>query len=159
VTTATDLHEPAAAPAATGPPAAEPIGVVLAENHKTMRRSLRVLLDGETDLEVIAEAVDLKTALDVVRERQPPVLVLDLRVSIGSGMDAIRRLHEAAPITEIVALSMHENPAYAVSALTAGAIGYVLKDDADSDLPEAVRRAATHGEYISPRARPRSWRV
>jgi two-component system response regulator NreC len=129
---------------------ARPIRVVLADDHAMMRRSLRLLLEGEADLEVIAEAGDLETVMRHVREHRPRVLALDLGMPNGSSIDAIRRLRQEVPGMEIVVLTMEESPVFARQALDAGAIGFVLKEMADEDLPEAVRRAARGLHYVSP---------
>ena len=128
-----------------------PIRVVLADDHTLMRRSLRLLLDGEDDVEVIAEASDLATVVSHVGRHRPNVLVADLRLPSGSSIDAIRRLRAQAPDTEIVVLTMDESPLFAQHAVDAGAIGYVLKDRADSELLTAIRCAANGEEYVSAR--------
>jgi len=125
------------------------ISVVLADDHAVVRRNLRLLLDGEADLEVIAEAGDLSTAIRHVHGHAPQVLVLDLQMPNGSSIDAVRRLRELVPQTEIVVLTMEPSPLFAQRALEAGAIGFVLKDRADTELPEAVRRAASGDEFAS----------
>jgi len=110
-----------------------------------------MVLDGEDGVKVIAEAGDLPTVIRHVRSHRPQVLVLDLRMPTGSSIDAIRSLREQAPGTEIVVVTMEESPAFAEQALDADAIGFVLKDTADAELPEAVRRAARREPYVSPR--------
>ncbi len=127
------------------------IRVVLADDHALMRRSLRLLLDGEEGVDVIAEATDLATVINHVGRHQPHVLVADLRLPTGSSIDAIRELRAQAPNTEIVVLTMEESPLFAQQAIEAGAIGYVLKDSADSELITAIRCAAKGEEYISHR--------
>jgi two-component system response regulator NreC len=124
--------------------------VVLADDHRVVRRNLRSLLEGEHDVEVVAEAADLFSALRHVGGHQPRVLLLDLRMANGSGIETIRQLRRQAPETEIVVLTMEDSPAFAQRALDAGAAGYVLKDQADSDLPTAIRRAASGKSYVSP---------
>ena len=126
-----------------------PITVILADDHHAVRRSLRLLLDREQDVEVVAEAADISTVLRHVPAHSPRVLVLDLRMPNGSSIEAIRRLRAEVPETEIVVLTMEESPAFAHQALGAGAIGFVLKDRADDELPAAVRRAARGEEYVS----------
>jgi two-component system response regulator NreC len=130
---------------------ARPIRLVLADDHAMMRRSLRLLLESEDDLEVIAEAADLETVMRHVREHRPHVLALDLGMPNGSSIEAIRRLREEVPGTEIVVLTMEEGPVFAQQALDAGAVGFVLKEMADGDLPDAVRRAERGLQYVSPR--------
>jgi len=127
-----------------------PIRVVLADDHALMRHSLRLLLDAEDGVEVVAEAEDLASALREVRRHKPHVLVLDLRMPGDSDVETIGTLHERAPHTQIVVLTMHDNPAFAQHALASGALGFVLKDLADSELTPAVRAAAQGEEYVSP---------
>ena len=128
-----------------------PIRVVLADDHAMMRRSLRLLLEGEDDVEVIAEAEDIAAVLQHLHGHRPHVLVLDLRMSGGSNLEMIGKLREQAPNTQIVVLTMDESPVFAQHALASGAVGFVLKDLADGELPLAVRAAARGEEYVSPR--------
>jgi two-component system response regulator NreC len=127
------------------------IRVVLADDHSAMRRGLRRLLDRERGITVVAEADDLAGAMRQVHAEHPDVLVLDLSMHNGSGIDAVRRLRERAPHTQIVVLKMEESTAFARRALDVGAVGFVLKDTADAELPEAIRCAALVQEYLSPR--------
>jgi two-component system response regulator NreC len=127
------------------------IRVVLADDHASMRRSLRLLLENEEGVEVIAEAGDLSSVVRHVHGHQPHVLVLDLGMSNGSSIETIGRLRERVRDTQIVVLTMDEDPVLAQRALSAGAVGFVLKDRADTELPEAVRAAARREEYISSR--------
>jgi two-component system, NarL family, response regulator NreC len=132
-----------------------PIRIILADDHALMRRSLRLLLDNEADLEVIAEADDLTLVVRHVQGQQPNVLVLDLRMPGGSSIDAIKRLRAQVPATQVVVLTMDDNPVFAQQALKAGALGFVVKDLADEELPKAVRAAASDEEWVSPRVRDR----
>jgi len=129
---------------------ASPIRIVLADDHVVVRRSLRLLLDAEEDVQVIAEAADPPTVVRHVHGHVPHVLVLNLQMANGSSIETIRRLRQEVPETEIVVLTMEASPMFAQHALDAGAVGFVLKDRADSELPAAVRAAAAGGEYISP---------
>jgi DNA-binding NarL/FixJ family response regulator len=131
-------------------PARGQITIVLAEDHAAMRRSLRTLLDGEADLRVVAETDSLATALAHVRARHPDVLVLDLGLSSGRGLRIVGDLHAQAPGTRIVVLTANDDPAFAQGALDSGALGLVLKEMADSDLPAAVRAAWNEQRYVSP---------
>lgn len=126
-----------------------PITVVLADAHAGMRRSLRRLLDAEVDIEVLAEASDLRTAVSQVRRRSPRVLVIDLSMSNGSSIAAVRRLREDAPATEIVVLTMDESAAFPQQAIGAGAVGFVLKQAADAELSQAVRNASAGQRFVS----------
>jgi len=130
---------------------ARPIRVVLADDHAVVRRNLRLLLDREEDVKVVAEAADLSTVVHHVHGQLPHVLVLDLQMPNGSSIETIRRLRDQVPSTEIVVLTMEESPLFAQQALDAGAVGFVLKDRADTELPLAVRLAVIGDEFISPR--------
>lgn len=129
----------------------ETIRIVLADDHAVVRSGLRLLLDGEDDFEVVAEAGDLESAERYVRGHHPAVLVLDLNMPGGSSLEAIPRIRERSPETQIVVLTMQQEPAFARHALSAGAIGYVLKEAADDELVEAVRKAARGESYLNPR--------
>jgi two-component system response regulator NreC len=126
------------------------IRIVLADDHAVVRTGLRMLLDNERDFEVVAEAGDMDAAKRYVRGHQPDVLILDLNMPGGSSLEAIPELVEKAPRTGIVVLTMQAEPAFARRALGAGALGYVLKEAADSELVEAVRRAARRQTYLNP---------
>ena len=137
--------------APAGDPSGETIRVILADDHAVMRRNLRRVLDAEQGIRVIAEGDDLATVMRHVHSQRPQVLVLDLSMRSGSSIEAIRRLREGVPDTQIVVLKMEDDAAFAQHAIDAGAIGFVLKDTADTELPEAVRCAARKQEYVSPR--------
>jgi two-component system response regulator NreC len=132
-------------------PAGESIRIVLADDHAVVRAGLRMLLDSESDFEVVAEASDVDSARRYVRGHHPMVLVLDLNMPGGSSLEAIPVLRQESPDTQIVVLTMQQEPAFAREALGAGAIGYVLKEAADDELVEAVRRAAVGESYLNPR--------
>lgn len=131
--------------------ARKPVTIVLADDHAVVRSGLRLLLDGEDGFEVVAEAGDLEDARRYVRGHRPAVLVLDLNMPGGSSLDAIPALREQSPATQIVVLTMQQEPGFARRALSAGAIGYVLKEAADDELVEAVRRAGAGQSYLNPR--------
>jgi two-component system response regulator NreC len=131
--------------------ASRTIRVVLADDHAVVRSGLRMLLDSEPDFEVVAEAGDVDSAKRYVRGHHPRVLVLDLNMPGGSSLEAIPIIRSESPDTQIVVLTMQQEPAFAREALRAGALGYVLKDAADDELVEAVRRAAVGESYLNPR--------
>ena len=126
------------------------IRIVIADDHAVVRSGLRMLLDAEADFEVVAEAGDVDAARRYVRGHHPAVLVLDLNMPGGSSLEAIPAIRAESPDTQIVVLTMQEEPAFARQALSAGATGYVLKEAADSELVEAVRRAAVGETYLNP---------
>jgi two-component system, NarL family, response regulator NreC len=124
--------------------------LVIADDHAVVRSGLKMLLDAEPDLEVVAEAGDVESALRYVRGHKPTVLVLDLNMPGEPSLPAIPRLREVSPATQIVVLTMQDDPAYAREALRAGALGYVLKEAADAELVQAVRMAAKGVTYLQP---------
>jgi two-component system, NarL family, response regulator NreC len=127
------------------------IKVVLADDHAAMRRTLRTLLDGEGDVEVVGETDSLDAVVSHVHARRPDVLVLDLRLSErGTGLQTLAELHGQLPDVRIVALTASDDPAFVRGALGGGALGVVLKEMADSDLPFAVRAACRGERYVSP---------
>jgi two-component system response regulator NreC len=127
------------------------IRVLIAGDHPVVRRGLRQLLESEDGFEVVAEAGDVASARRYTRGHHPDVLVLDLNMPGEPSLEAIPKLREEFPDTQIVVLTMQNEPAYARSALAAGALGYVLKEAADAELVEAVHAAAGGEPYLNPR--------
>jgi two-component system response regulator NreC len=126
------------------------ISVVLAEDHELMRRSLRLVLEGDETIEVVAEAEDMAAVERHIRLHQPCVLVLDLNMPDGSALPAVGNLRRSEPETQIVIVTMNDNPGFAQRALAAGAAGFVLNDHAEEELPAAVRQAARGESYVTP---------
>ena len=124
--------------------------IVIADDHQVVRSGLRMLLDAEEDLEVVAEAGDVDSAARAVLGYKPDVVVLDLNMPGGSSLSAIPKMLSDSPESNVVVLTMQEDPAFAREALQAGARGYVLKEAADSELVEAVRMAAEGRTYLQP---------
>ena len=128
-----------------------PIRIVLADDHRVVRTGLGLLLDAEKAIEVVAEAGDVDSALRAVLGHKPDVLVLDLNMpGTQTSLEALPLIRERCAQTATVVLTMQEDPEYARSALRAGALGYVLKEAADTELVEAVRRAADGRTYLNP---------
>src|SRR5262245_26187566 len=105
----------------------ETISIILADDHPVVRSGLRMLLEAEKDLEVVAEAGDVDAARRYVLGHKPTVIVLDLNMPGGSSLEAIPQMNESSPGTSVVVLTMQEDPAFAPEAMRAGAKGYVLK--------------------------------
>jgi two-component system response regulator NreC len=131
-----------------------PIRVVLAVGHEAVLRSLRQVLDGEDNIEVVGEAQDLESLMRQM-SAPPRVLALDLSLSGRSGIETLRQVRKEAPNTEIVVLTMNDDPDLAAETLNTGASAFVLKDMADTELPTAVRSAAAGQRYVSPRVAAR----
>ena len=130
------------------------VRVLLADDHELMRRRLRLVLEDEEGVEVVAEANDLAAVTHHVQTDEPHVLVLDLGMPDGSSIEAIGRLREQAPDTQIIVMTMDDSPVFAQRAFAAGAVGFVAKDLADGELPRAMRAAARGEEFVSPRMAP-----
>jgi two-component system response regulator NreC len=125
----------------------EPIRLVIADDHAVVRSGLRLLLDAEDGMRVVAEAGEIDTARRMVAAHRPDVLVLDLNMPGPPSLPAIPAL---AQQTAVVVLTMQNDPAFAREALQAGAHGYVLKEAADAELVQAVRAAAEGRTYLNP---------
>jgi two-component system response regulator NreC len=130
-----------------------PITIVLADDHAVVRSGLRFVLEAEDDLEVVAEAGTIDDAVRLAKAHHPTVLVLDLNMpgTMASSLDALPLLAAEAAATRVVILTMQEDPRFARRALASGANAYVLKEAADTELVEAVRRAAAGEVYLNPR--------
>jgi two-component system response regulator NreC len=125
------------------------ITVVLADDHAVVRQGLRLLIDAEPGLRVVAEAGDVPDAVRLTKAHRPRVLVLDLNMPGGSSLETIPEI--AAGPTAVVVLTMQDDPAFARQALQAGANGFVLKEAADDELLLAIRLAAVGDTYLNPR--------
>jgi two-component system response regulator NreC len=131
-------------------PSPEAITIVLADDHRVVRSGLRVLLESDGRFTVLGEAGDVAGTVEQVRDCHPRVLVLDLNMGGESSLETIPQLRTDWPETQIVVLTMQEDPAFARAALRAGALGYVLKDAADDELMNAVQLAACGQTYLNP---------
>jgi two-component system, NarL family, response regulator NreC len=125
------------------------ITVVIADDHAVVRKGLRLLIDAEPGLRVVAEAGNVGDATRLTRAHRPAVLVLDLNMPGGSSLEAIPDL--SATSTAVVVLTMQDDPSFARQALQAGAAGFVLKEAADDELIQAIRLAAAGDTYLNPR--------
>ena len=127
-----------------------PITIIVADDHRVVRTGLRLLLESEPGFSVLAEADDVASARRYVAAHRPKILILDLNMPGEPSLEAIPSLRELAPETEVVVLTMQDDPAFAREALKAGALGYVLKGAAENELLEAVRDAAAGRHYLNP---------
>jgi two-component system response regulator NreC len=124
--------------------------IVVADDHAVVRGGLRRLLDGEPDLEVVAEAGDVDEAKARVAEHRPAILLLDLHMPGGGSLQALRAIRDASPETGVLVLTMQDDPGYAREAMQRGARGYVLKEAEEGDLLHAVRTVAAGSTYLQP---------
>lgn len=126
------------------------ITIVIADDHRVVRTGLRLLLESEPGFSVLAEADDVASARRYVAAHRPRVLILDLNMPGEPSLEAIPGLREGSPETEIVVLTMQDDPAFAREALKAGALGFVLKGAAEDELIEAVKSADAGDPYLNP---------
>jgi len=124
--------------------------IMLADDHGLVRRGLRMILDAQPDLEVIAEASDGAEAVSVAMDTEIDLAILDIAMPRMTGLQAVRELHQRKPDLSILILSMHENEQYLFEALRAGASGYVVKTVADRDLVEACRATMRGEPFLYP---------
>ncbi len=126
--------------------------LMLADDHVMVRRGLRLVLDAEPDLKVVAEASDGLEAVELARRLEIDLAVLDVSMPRSTGLQATRELVRLRPDLRVLMLSMHDNEQYLFEALKAGASGYVLKTAADRDLVEACRAALRGEPFLYPSA-------
>lgn len=126
--------------------------ILLADDHALVRRGVRLILDGEPDLQVVAEAGDGAEAIEMARAERPDLAVLDIAMPRLTGLQAARELSRVMPELRILMLTMYDNEQYFFEALKAGASGFVLKSVADRDLVEACRAAMRDEPFLYPGA-------
>jgi len=129
--------------------------LLIADDHGIMRAGLRLLLDRQPDMEVVAEAADGIEAVELALRERPDICVLDVAMPRMTGLQATVEIRAHAPEVSVLVLSMHDDERYLFEALQAGAAGYVLKREADQALVEAVR-AVARGEPFMTNAAERS---
>lgn len=126
------------------------IKIILADEHKIVRQGLRTLLDGEADMEVVAETDNGKMTLELAKELKPEVIILDISMSDLNGIEAARQILKESAQVKIIAVSMHSDNMFVRKMLKSGALGYLLKDCALEELVTAVRTVMRGKTYISP---------
>ena len=124
--------------------------VLIVDDHALVRSGLRLLLEAEDEITVDDEGGNAEEAIRLSRLHKPDVVLLDVVMPGGSGLDAIPDILEAAPNTHVLALSMQDDPSYVREAFSAGASGYLLKEAADNELVAAVREVAAGRRYVHP---------
>ncbi|HEX7138592.1 MAG TPA: response regulator transcription factor [Vicinamibacterales bacterium] len=122
--------------------------VLLADDHVTVRHGLKLIIEGQPDMSVVAEASDGETAIEQALALKPDVVVMDISMPGMTGLVATRKLKRIQPDAAIVTLTRHSDDAYLQELLRAGVAGYVLKQSAPSELVQAIRAAASGGQYV-----------
>lgn len=131
---------------------ADPIRLVLADDHTIFRAGLKALLELEDDIEVVGEAADGGEAVDEARRLRPDVVIMDLSMPETNGLEATRRIAALDIDVKILVLTVHGEEEYLVPVVDAGASGYLTKASADRDLVDAVRTVARGEVYLPARA-------
>lgn len=132
-------------------PSGEPIGVFVIDDHPLMREGLAKVVSLEPDMRVVGEYAQVRGAVDAVRSAGPDVILLDLSLKDGSGLELIKDLRAAGIPAPVLVLSMHDESLYAERALKAGANGYLMKDQATHQVVEGLRLILSGEVYLSPR--------
>lgn len=130
------------------PTKGERLRILLADDHITVRHGLKLLIDGQADMEVAAEAGDGESAVRQALDLKPDVVVMDISMPGMNGLAATRALRKARPDAKIVTLTRHADDAYLQELLRAGVSGYVLKRSAPAELLQAIRAVAAGGQYL-----------
>lgn len=126
------------------------IRVVIVDDHTVVRSGIRLLLEREDDIEVVAEAGTADDGVRAARLEKPDVVLLDVVMPGRSGLDAAVEILDAAKAAKILVLSMQDDPTYVREAFASGASGYMLKEAADTELVQAIREVASGGRYVHP---------
>lgn len=124
------------------------IRVVVVDDHVVLRMGLCMLLNGQRGIEVVGEAGDVAGAIAVTQRAQPDVVLLDLCLPDANGSAAVERLLRGCRGARVLVLTMYDDPAYVQAALAAGALGYVVKKAADTELVSAVRAVASGRTFL-----------
>ncbi len=142
----------------TLPPAAIPSAkqkIFLADDHPITRQGIAVLINREPDLEVCGEAASAALALDLIQKLKPNLAIIDISLKTSSGLELIKNLKALQPQLSILVMSMHDETLYAERALRAGAMGYVMKQDASEKVLSAVRTVLKGDFFISDKIKTR----
>ena len=126
------------------------VSLLLADDHQLMRQGLSALLSRQPEIQIIADASDGRTAVALVKQHSPDIVLMDITMPDLNGIEATRQIVAAEPATQVVILSMHTDEGYVLRALKAGARAYILKNSAEADLIRAIRAVAEGKSFFSP---------
>ena len=127
------------------------VKILLADDHTIVRQGLRSLLEKEPEMEVVGEAEDGRKAMQLVRELEPDIVIMDITMPNLNGIDATHEIVSKFPEVKVIALSIHSNKRFVAGMLKAGASGYILKECLFDELVQAIRAVAGGVSYLSPR--------
>ena len=134
----------------TSPESRSPIRVVVADDHVVFRRGLELVLESEPDIVLVGEAADTDAAIAAVVDQLPDVVLMDLRMPGGGGIEAARRIRALHPEVRVIMLTVSDDDADLFAAARAGAVGYLLKEVSIEEVAGAVRTVAAGGSLLSP---------
>jgi len=126
------------------------IRVIVAEDHATIREGLKLIINAQSDMEVVADAEDGRTAIELAQKLQPDVALMDISMPGLNGLKATAKLKECCPDVQVLAVTRHKDDGYLQQVLRAGASGYVLKQSPPAELLHAIRAVANGGKYLDP---------
>ena len=125
------------------------INILLADDHLLVRNGIKSLLEEESYLHVVGEAANGQEALDLAKKIQPDLLIIDVRMPVMDGIEAVGYLKNYAPETKAIVLSMHDSEEYILKSIKAGANGYLLKDTGKAEFLKAINTIYRGGKYFS----------
>lgn len=129
----------------------DPLKIVIAEDHQTVREGIRLLIDAQPDMEVVGEAEHGEAALDLAADLAPDLMILDVSMPVMNGLKATEKLRENYPDIRILALTRHKDYGYLRQLINAGSNGYVLKQSAPSQLLNAIRAVGSGSSFLDPK--------
>jgi len=124
--------------------------ILLAEDHETVREGLRMIIEAQSDMEIVGEAANGHQVMECVRELQPNIVVMDISMPIMNGLKTTRKLKDVCPEVNVVVLTRHKEGGYVQELLHAGASGYVLKQSSSEELLRAIRAVGSGKSYLDP---------
>jgi len=124
--------------------------ILLVDDHAVVRQGFKMILDAQSDMEIVGEAANGREAVELAAQLRPDIVVMDVAMPELNGIEATRRVIAAGPHIRVIALSMHKDSVYVREILRAGARGYLLKDSGADDLVKAIRAVAGGESYLSP---------
>ena len=126
------------------------IRVLIVDDHAVLRSGLHLLLDAQSDIEVVGEAGDVKEAVFEARDKKPDVVLMDVVMPGQTGIEGVPLVLKEAPEAKVLVLSMQDDPRYVHEAFAAGAAGYILKEAVDAEVVGAIQRVAAGDHYVHP---------